>query len=71
MKIEFINNHHSLYPAVKKLGKKYNATLGFMPEGGFDDYAVGKCIITASESDTLMGYLRYRQTSRYGRTPSG
>lgn len=67
MKIEFINNHHSLYPAVKKLGKKYNATLGFMPEGGFDDYAVGKCIITASESDTLMGYLMYRQTSRCGR----
>lgn len=67
MNIEFINNHHPLYSAVKQLGKKYNATLGFMPEGGFDDYAVRKCIITASEDDQLMGYLMYRQTSRYGR----
>ncbi|MCR5040430.1 MAG: GNAT family N-acetyltransferase [Bacteroidales bacterium] len=67
MKIEFIDNLHPLYPAVKKLGKKYNATLGFMPEGGFDDYAVGKCIITASEGDTLQGYLMYRRTSRFGR----
>ena len=67
MKIEFINNHHPLYPAVKQLGKKYRATLGLMPEGGFDDYAMGKCIITASENGQLMGYLMYRLTSRYGR----
>ena len=67
MKIEFINNHHPLYPAVKQLGKKYRATLGYMPDGGFDDYATGKCIITASGDGRLMGYLMYRQTSRYGR----
>lgn len=67
MTIEFINNHHPLYPAVKQMGKKYNATLGFMPEGGFDDYAVEKCIIIASEGDHLLGYLMFRQTSRYGR----
>lgn len=67
MNIEFINGQHALYPAVKKLGKKYNATLGFMPEGGFDDYARAKCIITASEGEILMGYLMYRQTSRFGR----
>ena len=67
MTIEFINNLHPLYPGVKKLGKKYNATLGFMPEGGFDDYALGKSIIIASEGDQLLGYLMFRQTSRYGR----
>ena len=67
MKIEFINNHHPLYPAVTQLGQKYRATLGLMPEGGFDDYAMGKCIITASENGQLMGYLMYRLTSRYGR----
>lgn len=67
MNIEFINGQHALYPAVKKLGKKYSATLGFMPEGGFDDYARGKCIITASEGNQLLGYLMFRQTSRYGR----
>lgn len=39
MTIEFINQQHPLYPAVRRLGRKYAATLGFMPEGGFDDYA--------------------------------
>lgn len=67
MEIEFINNHHALYPAVKKLGRKYASTLGFMPEGGFDDYATRKCIIIASEGDELLGYLMFRQTNRHGR----
>lgn len=67
MNIEYINNLHPLYPAVKNLGKKNNATLGYMPEGGFDDYAIRNCIITASEGDQLLGYLMFRQTSRYGR----
>lgn len=67
MTIEFINNHHALYPAVKRLGRKNASTLGFMPKGGFDDYAIGKCIITASENGVLMGYLMFRQTTRHGR----
>lgn len=67
MTIEFINHQHPLYPAAKRLGRKYAATLGFMPEGGFDDYARARCIIAASERDVLMGYLMFRQTSRHGR----
>lgn len=67
MTVEFINNQHILYPKVKVLGKQCAATLGFMPEGGFDDYARAKCIITASEGGELMGYLMFRQTSRFSR----
>lgn len=67
MTVEFINLHHALYPAVKKLGRKYASTLGFMPEGGFDDYAIRKCIITASEGDQLLGYLMFRHTNRHDR----
>ena len=67
MTIEFINNRHKLYQAVKKLGRKCASTLGFMPEGGFDDYATGKCIIIASEGDELMGYLMFRPTHRHSR----
>ena len=52
---------------MKQLGRKYAATLGFMPEGGFDDYAMGKCIITLSDEGQLKGYLMFRQTRRYGR----
>ncbi len=56
MKIEFIDGRHSLYQAVKKLGRKYAATLGFMPDGGFEDYAARRTIITASEDGVLQGY---------------
>lgn len=67
MNLEFIDNHHVLYPSVKLLGRKYAATLGFMPEGGFDDYAHDNCIIAASENGALMGYLMFRQTHRLSR----
>lgn len=67
MKIEFINDKHGLLPKVKMLGRRFAATLGFMPEGGFDDYARAKSIITASEGDELLGYLMFRQTSRFSR----
>lgn len=67
MKIEFINNRSPLYDQVKALGKKCAATLGFMPEGGFDDYAMAKSIITASDDGYLLGYLMFRQTNRYSR----
>lgn len=67
MKVEFINGNHPLFSQVKQLGRKYAATLGFMPEGGFDDYAAGKCIITVSEEVSLMGYLMYREVRRFSR----
>lgn len=38
MAIEIINNQHPLFPSVKDLGRKYATTLGFMPDGGFEDY---------------------------------
>lgn len=67
MKIEFIDGRHSLYQAVKKLGRKYAATLGFMPDGGFEDYAARRTIITASEDGVLQGYLMYRQVNSFSR----
>ena len=67
MTIEFINNQHPIFPKVKLLGRKCAATLGFMPDGGFDDYAHRKTIITASEGDVLLGYLMYREVNRHSR----
>lgn len=65
MTIEFINNKNRFFDEVKALGRKYSATLGFMPEGGFEDHARNKCIIIAHENNQLMGYLMYRIVSRY------
>lgn len=67
MNLEFIDSHHALFPQVKHLGRKNAATLGYMPEGGFDDYAARKCIITASEDGILMGYLMFREVRRFSR----
>lgn len=67
MTIEYIDSSHALYQAVKKLGRKYATTLGFMPDGGFDDYAARRNIITASENGQLQGYLMYREVNRFSR----
>jgi predicted nucleic acid-binding protein/GNAT superfamily N-acetyltransferase len=47
--------------AVKALGAANSQTLGFFPEGAFDDYARRRQIIIAlDESQTCIGYLLYR-----------
>lgn len=63
MTIESIN-HSKFLNDVKNMGRKYSATLGFMPDGGFDDYAKKNCILIAVDNDTLIGYLMYRIVSK-------
>ncbi|MFR9510763.1 MAG: hypothetical protein SNG69_03455 [Rikenellaceae bacterium] len=60
MQIEYIDNNHKFFSDVKQLGRKNAATLGFMPEGGFDDHARKRCIIIAYDDSGLCGYLMYR-----------
>lgn len=67
MTIEIINNEHPLFPAVKDLGRKYASTLGFMPDGGFDDYGKRSGIIIAQDNGMLQGYLLFRESLRYNR----
>ena len=63
MTIEFIDNTNKFLDDVKALGRKNSTTLGFMPEGGFEDHARNKCIIIARQEDELLGYLMYRVVS--------
>lgn len=42
------------------LGKKHSATLGFIPDGGFEDHAKKECIIIAHNDSELCGYLMFR-----------
>ena len=67
MTIEFIDNKHILFRDVKVLGRKNSATLGFMPEGGFEDHAKNKWIIVAHDGNVLAGYLMFRVVSRFSR----
>lgn len=66
MEIEYIDNTNSLFPQIKSLGNKNSKTLGFMPDGGFEDYARKHCIIIAYDKNILYGYLMFREVpSRY------
>ena len=48
-------------PALKKLWRDHADTLGFFPDGAFDDYARRRNILAATKEDgTLVGYLLYR-----------
>jgi predicted nucleic acid-binding protein/predicted transcriptional regulator len=67
IKIEYINQHHRFFQDVIKLGKRHSSTLGFMPEGGFFDYAQKKCIIIAHNNTALIGYLMFRFVVRSSR----
>lgn len=67
MTIEFIDDKNKFFSDVKILGKKNSSTLGFMPEGGFEDYAKKGCIIIAADNDILYGYIMYREVPRYSR----
>ena len=67
IKIEYINQHHRFFQDVINLGKKHSSTLGFMPEGGFTEYAQKKCIIIAHNNSELIGYLMFRIVSRSSR----
>ena len=65
--IGFINNKNKFFERIKELGKKNASTLGFMPQGAFEDYAKSRCIIIAYDDEKLMGYLMYRIVPRYSR----
>jgi predicted GNAT family acetyltransferase len=63
MSIEVIGLKSPHLPTVKALGKANAATLGFLPEGAFNDYAAKRTIIGAIDSTgKCVGYLLYRAT---------
>lgn len=60
MNICFIDHTNAFLSDVIKLGRKYSATLGFMPDGGFIEHAGKKHIIIAHSGSNLVGYLMFR-----------
>jgi len=63
MKVEVIDIHSRHLPRIKALGRANASTLGFLPEGAFDQYASERTLIAAIDSDDrCVGYLLYRIT---------
>ena len=55
------NNPH--LANVKQLGRKHRKTLGFFPDGAFDDHAArGMLLIAEDQSNELVGYCVYRSS---------
>jgi hypothetical protein len=40
MKVEVVDTHSPHLPTIKALGRANASTLGFLPEGAFDQYAL-------------------------------
>lgn len=65
MKIEIVDSNSPHLAAVKKLGRENAYTLGFLPEGAFDERAQKKQIVAAiDENERCVGYLLYRIANR-------
>lgn len=60
MIIKRIDNRSSHLSAVKQLGKANSQTLGFLPDGAFDEFAERQQIIVAIEAGSCIGYLLWR-----------
>jgi GNAT superfamily N-acetyltransferase len=61
MKVELIDSTSRYLEAVKALGAANAATLGFFPEGAFDDYAARRQISVAlDDNGSCIGYVLYR-----------
>jgi len=61
MKIEAIHDKSAHLEVVKKLWRSHSNTLGFLPDGGFQDYARDRHVVVALDgADQCVGYLLYR-----------
>jgi len=50
------------FESVLRLWRTDSATLGFMPEGGFEDCARDGCLIAAEAAGEVVGYVMFRRT---------
>lgn len=65
MKLELIDHKSPHLEAVKALGKANAATLGFLPEGAFEEYAARRNIIVAINSKgECVGYCLFRVSNQ-------
>jgi predicted nucleic acid-binding protein/GNAT superfamily N-acetyltransferase len=72
MIIERIDDKSRFLAIVKDLGRKNSKTLGFFPEGAFEEHAAKGCVIVArSGKGEFYGYLLYRIVHRGGVWPVG
>lgn len=61
--IDRIDRSSKHLPAIKALWRSHANTLGFFPDGAFEEYAAKKLILVATEtSGNLLGYLLFRIT---------
>ena len=63
MNVEILKGLSHQLHEVKKLWRANAATLGFFPEGAFEEYASKGCILVASDqAGSLAGYLLFRRS---------
>lgn len=58
--VECIDEASPYLEAVKNLWRRHSATLGYLPDGAFADYAHDRHIVVARNGEQCVGYLLYR-----------
>lgn len=64
MNIVLIDETSVHLPRVKELWRRNSRTLGFFPEGAFEDHAAKRSILIAEGAGEFLGYLLYRAVRR-------
>jgi hypothetical protein len=68
MKVELIDHRSPHLGTVKALGKANAVTLGFLPEGAFEEYASRRNVIVAINPEgKCVGYCLFRVSSHQAR----
>src|SRR5579862_5571743 len=63
VRTETVPTHAPELAAIRELWRQNSATLGFFPQGAFEDYAAEGGIISATDTQRhLLGYLAFRRT---------
>ena len=64
MEVEILKGSSPRLDEIKKLWRAHAATLGFFPDGAFQEYASKGCILVASDPlGQLAGYLLFRKSA--------
>jgi len=65
MNVVEVASRSPAFDAALKLWRAESATLGFMPEGGFDDAAQAGCLLAAeAPNGSFAGYVMFRRTAQ-------
>lgn len=66
---KYINGNSEQFDKVKNLWRSNSSTLGYFPEGAFEEYAANGCILVGECDNDFAGYVLYRKVKGHSPYP--